>query len=298
MTQAFDGSELVRRQGLRAAARGAGATAAAGLAAGGMLLATARPAAATLPKSSQMDRIFITTAINGSSWHASWPAVDRRLGDASSMTKCRSGSGTFTELVSHVRDDIAHHRRVLANVYVKQCPSVQKTPISKWSTKVKDIVTSVEKQSGWQTYFGGVVLDEEPDGSYTLGSVKRLNSNLARWMTSHHTGGSSKTTWLYGQYYGSYTTIWDNYSHYRSVVIDPGLRPMPQLYNSHMDELVVGACQISQRSSQKFPYACYVIPTILGTPSEWQTVPPLTSSMQGKTIPAWGSKDWYSRFTL
>jgi hypothetical protein len=154
MTQAFDGSELVRRQGLRAAARGAGATAAAGLAAGGMLLATARPAAATLPKSSQMDRIFITTAINGSSWHASWPAVDRRLGDASSMTKCK-GSGTFTELVSHVRDDIAHHRRVLANVYVKQCLSVQKTPISKWSTKVKDIVTSVEKQSGWQTYFGG-----------------------------------------------------------------------------------------------------------------------------------------------
>jgi hypothetical protein len=115
-------------------------------------VAVAQPAAAYLPNQGSMYHMGTTIADTSSFHYGSWNAVDRSLAWAGSITKCPSGNGTFTQLISHMRADISHGRQTIAGVAIRNgdtCGGTY-TPMSKWSAKVKDITTSIEKIPGWQ----------------------------------------------------------------------------------------------------------------------------------------------------
>lgn len=281
------GTQSVRKLHKLAAVGAAGVAATGGLVLGG----TTTPAGATLPASGNMFKMGVTTGIDGS-FQAGWNAVERSLGPSTFTTEGCTDGTKFSNLITTIHNDIADHRQVVAGIPITngvRCggPGVG---LTHWSTKVKNVVTSVEKDTGWQRYFGGVTLDEEGGFGYTIAAVSAFNHNILDWMGSHGAAGFGldAPTYLFTQVYASLGTSWDNYSAYRTFGML--FRQMPQVYTSTMETLVNGACQRSGTNK----LACRIIPTVYAT----EPVPALSTHMTGKTIASWGAADWYERYTL
>jgi len=262
--------------------------AATGLVAVAGTLINAETAGATLPGKASMYKMRTTTAVAGA-FQAGWNAAEVSLGFTSSVTHC-TGNGTFSELIGDIKKDISHHREVTAEfaAYGHNCSTGGAIPYTSWVQKAKDIITSVEKITSWGRYWGGIVLDEEGGFYYNVLSAVNINEKTASYLVNH--GGSELgTTWLFDQIYASSGTSWDHEAYYEGFMKNPELRPAPQLYNAHMSSLVESACR---HSTAAYHAACRVIPTLY----ENSNVPAMSTSMGGKTIHSWGSKDWYIRF--
>ena len=296
MSASWKLTELAHREGLQRGTKIATTTALIGAGAMVGVGATATPAGATLPPQANMYHMGTTIADNGSFAVGTWNAVDRSAAWLNSITKCADGNGSFKELISHVDSAIRNGYQVVAGIAVRNGDTCggSATPISKWENKAKDIINSVEKTSGWQRYFGGVVLDEEGGFGYTPSSVETMNYGIEDWEVSQNKFGSRSTVGTYGQYFGSYSTIWDNYSNYANVEVYT--RPMPEFYvgsgasDPTMVALAEGACTMHS--------VCAVAPTVAGFNGHSQTVPTMSSRITGEIIPGWGTGDWYERYTL
>jgi hypothetical protein len=279
------------RRGANAALSAAGALVAGTVGAVAANTITAPPAAAYVPPAKSLQRMLPRRVANEGLVNA--PAMVLFAGRVhSELPDCDATSGTFASIVSKTAFWIDHGHQVNTEIVVSNgvmCGSPTKKAIGVWSTKTKDIVNSVEKSveknhGNFERYWGGVMFDEENSFGYGASTLSGFNARMQSYILSH--GGNFETNALdalanlHGTIPG-WTAAQD-----RSIV--GNLRNVPQDYSAHQSNLDESACRMSGSR------ICSIIPTR----NMNSTIPRMSADMHSKTIPLWGSKGWWYKWSL
>ena len=149
--------------------------------------------------------------------------------------------------------------------------------------------------SGWNQYFGGLVLDQEGYWGYKTASVAQFDTNMRRIFDSDFGKSAEWSTphWLFDQWAGGGEASWAKQSAYRAQMVGNShyMWPATELYSQRLDSIASSACRHSILG-----IVCNMIAPTISKTYNGCTIPSLSVNMYDQPIPTWGSKQWYIHF--